>query len=201
MDVGVWVNKIKQSVKNSRKTRFKKLQKGKDFESVEEIHQIPQDWQNTLVKNYPLLQRSSSSVSSFASSTSASSTSSSYSVADFLRDLASTEQNYKSRTSTPKASNITSRNKYVRFNNQDISSMKIYDLEDNINDCHTVKRFHEAIENSLYENGEFLKHLEGITDIQEKFDKEDIDDGYEIIVVNSASNWKNVRTLKSTVRK
>ena len=201
MDVGVWVNKIKQSVKNSRKTRFKKLQRGRDFESVEEIHQIPQDWQNTLVKNYPLLQRSSSSVSSFASSTSASSTSSSYSVADFLRDLASTEQNYKSRTSTPKASNITSRNKYVRFNNQDISSMKIYDLEDNINDCHTLKRFHDEIENSLYENGEFLKHLEGITDIQEKFDKEDIDDGYEIIVVNSASNVKNFRTLKSTIRK
>ena len=79
--------------------------------------------------------------------------------------------------------------------------MKIYDLEDNINDCHTVKRFQEEIENSLYENGEFLKHLEGITDIQEKFDKEDIDDGYEIIVVNSASNGKNFRTLKSTARK
>ena len=82
--------------------------------------------------------------------------------------------------------------------------MKIYEIEDNndnLKECIRVRRFHEDIGDSLYENGVFLKHLECINDIQETFDKEDLDDGYEIIVVNNASKRKNFRTLKSAVKK
>ena len=58
-----WVSKLKLLIGKPSKMQMKKLKKS-DFECSNEILVLPQEWQNTLVKNYPSLRRSSSSLSS-----------------------------------------------------------------------------------------------------------------------------------------
>ena len=51
----------------------------------------------------------------------------------------------------------------------------------------------EVDEDNFYENGIFLSQQE---ELQNIFNEEDLDDGYEIIVVNNNSLKNNFRSLK-----
>ena len=202
-----WVSKLKLLIGKPSKMQMKKLKKS-DFECSNEILVLPQEWQNTLVKNYPSLRRSSSSLSS-CTTTSSSSNSSSYSVNDFLRDLAETERIYQKsitkKTSTPVSCNIVPLNRMRREeevigltygeNNPNLSGMKIYDDEDVLFRLTQTRDLHhkdkKSEDENLYENGTFLRQ-------QEIYNIEDIDDGYEIICIssNASNNKKRLRTLK-----
>ena len=155
---------------------------------------IPHDWHNTLVRKCPSLQRSSSSVSSFTSSRSSGSSSSSYSVNDFLKDLAASEELFSNKdnssimTSTPFTCAILPMNRLGltrdRENrDQDMTGMKIYDDDRDVEEVprksSLKKRLRYNYDQNLYENGEFLR------EIQDMYNKEDVDDGYEIICVNN----------------
>ena len=172
-----WINKILRS-KSKKMKKFLK----KSNSETQNFDDIPQDWQNTLVKKCPTLQRASASTTSFASSSSSSSSSNSvsYSVTDFLRDLANDEYLYTSsgqnrtKTSTPRA--VSSR---ILETNLDLSGLKIYEVEN-------IKDQEDSVGDVVYENGEFLRSFE--EELQEIVDEHDIDDGYEIIVVNNNLN-------------
>ena len=202
-----WVSKLKLLIGKPSKMQMKKLKKS-EFECTDEILVLPQEWQNTLVKNFPSLRRSSSSLSS-CTTTSSSSNSSSYSVNDFLRDLAETERIYQKsitkKTSTPVSCNIVPLNRMRREeevigltygeNNPNLSGMKIYDDEDVLFRLTQTRDLHhkdkKSEDENLYENGTFLRQ-------QEIYNIEDIDDGYEIICISSnpSNNKKRLRTLK-----
>ena len=164
-------------------------------ESCQEVAaDIPHDWHNTLVRKCPSLQRSSSSASSFTSSGSSGSSSSSYSVNDFLRDLAASEElssnedNSNIKTSTPFTCSIIplnrlglTRNSEVR--DQDMTGMKIYeddgDVEEVPRKFSLKKQLRYNFDQNVYVNGQFLR------EIQDMYNEEDVDDGYEIIFVNN----------------
>ena len=184
--MSVWVRKIKLSLRKLKRNR----------DSCQEVGDIPHDWHNTLVRKCPSLQRSTSSVSSFTSSSSSGSTgssSSSYSVNDFLRDLAASEEIFSKedkcniKTSTPFTCAIIPMNRLGltrdhEKGDQDMTGMKIYDddqigMEEVTLKSSLKKRLN--YDHNLYENGEFLR------EIQDMYNKEDVDDGYEIIFVNN----------------
>ena len=165
--MSVWVRKIKLSLRKWRRR-----------ESPEAS--IPPDWQNTLVRK--CLQRSSSSVSSFTSSSSSSS--SSYSVTDFLNDLATSEELFSEqesghiKTSTP-LSCVTRA--------WQLAGVKIYDEDTKQKQAKRksslkkkMRRFNS--DQNLYENGEFLGKIENL------YNSEDVDDGYEMILVKNSLN-------------
>ena len=186
--MSVWVRKIKLSLRKLRRSR----------ESCQEVAaDIPHDWHNTLVRKCPSLQRSSSSASSFTSSGSSGSSSSSYSVNDFLRDLAASEElsytkdNSNIKTSTPFTCAIIplnrlglTRNSEIRDqDNQDMTGMKIYDDDGDVEQVprksSLKKQLRYNYDQNLYENGQFLREIEDM------YNEEDVDDGYEIIFVNN----------------
>ena len=184
--MSVWVRKIKLSLRKLRRSR----------ESCQEVADIPHDWHNTLVRKCPSLQRSSSSVSSVTSSSSSGSSgssSSSYSVNDFLRDLAASEEVFSRedksniKTSTPFTCAIIPMNR-LRLSrdhekaDQDMAGMKIYDDDKiSVEDVKLKSSLKKRLnyDHNLYENGEFLR------EVQDMYNKEDVDDGYEIIFVNN----------------
>ena len=165
----VWVRKIKMSLRKWRRR-----------ECCPEAG-IPPDWQNTLVSKGSSLQRSSSSVSSFTSSSSRSSRSSSYSVSDFLKDLATSEELFSEQGSGEiKTSTPLSRATMQRLTRAwHLAGVKIYD-EDREEEQVTrksslKKRQRYNSDNNLYENDEFLREIENL------HSAENVDDGYEII--------------------
>ena len=181
-EVSVWRHKISEA-----RRKLKKLCKRQREDTVvERMEDIPRDWQNTLVRSYPSLHRATTSSSSFASSSSSSSSSnsSSYSVSDFLRDLATSEHiqsKHHSKTSIPKQFR-KSKEKLLETN-LDLTRMKIYDEEVSLD--------------AVYENGKFLRAVEDT--LQNLLNEQDLDDGYEIILVNNQNN--NCRNLKHLNRK
>ena len=205
MEVSCWISWVRTNInKLKKKTQFRRV----PGSNVEDFNQIPHDWQNTLVRNYPSLRRSNSSSSSFGSTGSASSA---YSVNDFLRDLSAGEdhdsmQGRESKTSTPLTCHIVPLNRMTKQSSQaflvhDVSGLKIY--EDHIEKNNIEKNnIEEPIRKSgaftevhqeLYENGAFHQRF-----YEECIKQEDEEDGYEIIVIKNKGS--NCRTLKTHVR-
>ena len=97
-----------------------------------------------------------------------------------MRDLANDEYLYTSsgqnrtKTSTPEAASSR-----ILETNLDLSGLKIYEVEN-------IKDQEDSVGDVVYENGEFLRSFE--EELQEIVDEHDIDDGYEIIVVNNNLN-------------
>ena len=158
--MSAWVRTIKLGFRKWRRRR----------ESCSEVTDIPNDWQNTLAKKRPALQRSSSSVSSFTSS------SSSYSVNDFLHDLATSEElisGEESRnvlTSTPFTCAAPSLPRILAGR----------EICDDIRGVEEGSRRQKCqFDQNLYENAEFLREMADHCSV------EDVDDGYETILVNN----------------
>ena len=208
MEVSCWISWVRTNIKLlnklRKKTQFRRKQ-GSHVGSLENLNQIPQDWQNTLVRNYPSLRRSNSSSSSFGSSGSASSA---YSVNDFLRDLSAGEdddsiQERDSKTSTPLTCHIVPLNRMAKQSSQaflvhNVSGLKIY--EDNIEKDNTAEPIMKSgtfpeVPQDLYENGAFHQRF---YEECRKNNQEDKEDGYEIIVIKNKRS--NCRTLKTNIR-
>ena len=64
----------------------------------------------------------------------------------------------------------------------------------------TFKPMAQSADGNEYENGEFLKPF--TDELQDAWNEEDLDDGYEIIIVNNNSKNRknNFRTLKCNKR-
>ena len=180
------------------------------MESLENLNQIPHDWQNTLVRNYPSLRRShcsSSSVGSSGSTGSSLAAPSAYSVNDFLRDLSAGEEEedirleVKSKTSTPLTCQIVPLNRMTKQSSRPVlvmEGLKIY--EDNIEKDNVVKPVMKSgtfpeIPQDLYENGAFHQRF---SEECRKMNQEDEEDGYEIIVIKNRRS--NCRTLKTQIK-
>ena len=210
MEVTGWIVRLLNKLKTKRQHRRRQ---GSQVESLENLNQIPPDWQNTLVRNYPSLRRSNSSSSSFGSSgstgcSSSVSASSAYSVNDFLRDLTAGEeddslQERKSKTSTPLTCHIVPLNRMTKQSSQallvhNVSGLKIY--EDNIEKVNTAEPIMKSgtfpeFPQDLYENGAFHQRF---YEECRKNNQEDKEDGYEIIVIKNKRS--NCRTLKTHIR-
>ena len=210
MEVSCWISWVRTNInKLKKKTQFRRV----PGSNVEDFNQIPHDWQNTLVRNYPSLRRSNSSSSSFGSSGSTGcssvSASSAYSVNDFLRDLSAGEdqdglQETKSKkTSTPLTCHIVPLNRMTKQSSQallvhNVSGLKIY--EDNIEKVNTAEPIMKSgtfpeFPQDLYENGAFHQRF---YEECRKNNQEDKEDGYEIIVIKNKRS--NCRTLKTHIR-
>ena len=218
MDSRHWLTLLITNIKKlniKAQLRRKQQQAAPEVDCLDKLQQIPEDWQNTLVKNYPSLRRSNSSSSSFTSSRSSSSA---YSVNDFLRDLSAGEdleslvvQNRKSKTSTPVTCHILPLNRLGCHSPHsqpasllhDLSGLKIYDdqMEENENPVKPLRiqqTFHHVPQNDLYENQAFHQRLD---EECRRMNQEDEEDGYEIIVIkNTESKRSNCRTLKHRLK-
>ena len=220
-EIVMWIDKLRNRVKVNKKMKLKKNKRNEE-QHRENVQEIPEDWKNTLVRNYPSLQRNTSTTSTSSSTTLSSSSmssprSSSYSVSDFLRDLANSESlmdKSNSKTSTPFTCSIVPMNRMTSESNNnyssscsssrssssslDISGLKIYEENQELSDQQNIvincSPLMEVDENNFYENGVFLRQQEA--DLENIFNAEDLDDGYEIIIVNNNSNKHNFRSLK-----
>ena len=215
--MAAWVSRLRAGLGKLRRRRC--------LEAGESVGELPQDWRHTLVTSSQPIKRSSSSASSItssASSASTSTTSSSYSVTDFLRDLACSECEGSialeaSNTSTPFSCDTVPMNRMRRSGLKtsrmldDTSGVTIYEdddrkveLDKKPNRSLTFQPMAQSADGNdygnEYENGEFLKPF--TDELQDAWNEEDLDDGYEIIIVNNNSKNRknNFRTLKCNKR-
>ena len=198
-----WLSQISSNIRLTKLKLRTQLRR----RPVARVDQIPEDWQNTLVRNYPSLRRSNSSTSSFTSSRSSGSNgsgSSSYSVNDFLRDLSVGESLDKtSKTSTPFTCHILPLNRMEKLSSPSLllhHGLKIY--EDHTEEHPARPLRTTQPQEDLYENGSFHQGLEeGLEEESRRMNQEDQDDGYEIIVIKNAERKRsNCRTLKQNLK-
>ena len=106
---------------------------------------------------------------------------------DFLRDLAASEEVFSRedksniKTSTPFTCAIIPMNRLGLARDQDMAGVKIYDDDRDVEGVTLKSSLKKRLnyDHNLYENGEFLR------EVQDMYNKEDVDDGYEIIFVNN----------------
>ena len=205
-----WLSQISSNIRLTKlklRTQLRRKPVVK-VDSLSRLDQIPEDWQNTLVRNYPSLRRSNSSTSSFTSSRSTGSNgsgSSAYSVNDFLRDLSVGESLDKtSKTSTPFTCHILPLNRMEKLSSPSLllhHGLKIYEdqtEEHPARQLRTTQTFLDQPQEDLYENGSFHQGLE---EECRRMNQEDQEDGYEIIVIKNAERKRsNCRTLKQNLK-